>query len=257
MAIIWADWSLPNNIIAGVSDRTGGFSKGAFNSNNMGLHVGDDALSVEKNRVQLQQQLEQELKRQSAVYEQLNWQWLEQVHGTHVIEASHQTISQLPEADAVLCDQSFIVASVMTADCLPILLCTEDGAHTAAIHAGWRSLCHGIIEETVLRIQAKTDKKILAWFGPAIGADVFEVGHEVKSAFVAKQSQAESAFSAQGDGKYLADIYQLASLRFARLGIADISGGQSCTYKDDQHFFSYRKHHETGRMVSFIVKTSQ
>ena len=175
--------------------------------------------------------------------------WLNQVHGITVADAGRAGC--LPEADASVSTHPGAVCVVMTADCLPILLCDEQGSVVGAAHAGWRGLCDGVIEATVsaMNVPAPT---LMAWLGPAIGSTVFEVGDEVRTAFVAKQPQAAKAFVAAAEGKWMADIYQLARLRLQALGIHRIYGGDLCTYSDAERFYSYRRDGVTGRMATFI-----
>jgi YfiH family protein len=138
----------------------------------------------------------------------------------------------------------------MTADCLPVLFCNRAGTEVAAAHAGWRGLCAGVLEETVACFADSADN-ILAWLGPAIGPQAFEVGSDVREAFMAHHPQAESAFRPVGE-KYMADIYQLARQRLTHLGISQIYGGDRCTFTEKGDFFSYRRDKTTGRMASFI-----
>jgi hypothetical protein len=175
--------------------------------------------------------------------------WLNQVHGVTVIDAGQA--SCLPQADAIITTHHGAVCVVMTADCLPVLLCDEQGTVVGAAHAGWRGLCDGVIESTVAAMNVPP-ATLMAWLGPAIGPTAFEVGDEVRSAFVAKQAQAATAFVPGAGGKWMADIYQLARLRLQALGIQRIYGGDLCTYRDPQRFFSYRRDGVTGRMGTFI-----
>ncbi|NRB40995.1 MAG: peptidoglycan editing factor PgeF [Pseudomonadales bacterium] len=255
MGIIYADWPAAAHIVAGVTDRSGGCSTQGFSSNNMALHVGDDAKQVLQNRQQLKQQLIQD----DQLSTNLKWQWLNQVHGVAVTTASASTIEAVPDADAAVTQEHDLACSVMTADCLPILLSDAEGTTVAAIHAGWRSLCHGIIENTVARMKEKLGcGELMAWFGPAIGATQFEVGLDVYQAFQqgAVGDFSVQAFSVQDDGKYLADIYQLAQLRLQHCGVDAFYGGQFCTVLDNKRFYSYRRDGQTGRMASFIVRKS-
>lgn len=242
MSICFADWPAPKNIIAGFTTRQGGQSKTPFASFNMGLHVGDCAADVQANRQKLMNQFA----------EVKSWQWLDQVHGVQVVQASDG--NAVLEADAVYSTQRLQACTVMTADCLPILLCDKQGEQVAAIHAGWRSLCYGIIENTVATFK-QPKEQILAYFGPAIGAESFQVGEDVRAAFLTQNEgeRSKQAFVAQTiQGKYLADLYQLAAIRLQALGITAIYGGEHCTYQGKEQFYSYRRDGQTGRMVSFI-----
>ena len=180
--------------------------------------------------------------------------WLKQVHGTVVVDAAQAACQ--PEADACVSAHPGAVCVVMTADCLPLLLCDDKGTVVGAVHAGWRGLCEGVIEQAV-QAMAVPPTTLMAWLGSAIGAHAFEVGDEVRTAFVAAQPQAAAAFvpsllTPEENKKWLADIYQLARLRLNALGISRIYGGDFCTYTDHARFFSYRRDGVTGRMGTFI-----
>jgi hypothetical protein len=239
------DWPTPSNVRALQTTRQGGVSVAPYDSLNLGSHVGDNPLAVARNRIQLNTLLPSEPV------------WLEQVHGTAV--ASADAASCRTRADACIARQRSAVCVVMTADCLPVLLCDEAGTVVGAAHAGWRGLCDGVIEATVQAMDA-APQDLMAWMGPAISQQAFEVGEEVRDAFVAAQPQAAKAFIPHphgGDemgrgGKYLADIYALARLRLNALGITRIYGGDHCTYAECDEFFSYRRDGTTGRMGTFI-----
>lgn len=231
------DWPAPQNVRALQTTRHGGVSAPPYDSLNLGDHVGDAPLAVERNRMRLAPLLPSEPV------------WLRQVHGTEVVDAAQAAC--WPQADACITTHPDAVCAVMTADCLPLLLCDEQGSVVGAAHAGWRGLCDGVIEQTVRAMNAPPGS-IIAWLGPAIGAQSFEVGDEVRTAFVAAQPQAATAFTPGTSGKWLADIYHLARLRLNRLGIARIYGGGLCTYTDRARFFSYRRDGITGRMGTFI-----
>ena len=175
--------------------------------------------------------------------------WLEQVHGTAVLRLTGEPYAS-KRADASYSNTPGTVCAVMTADCLPVLFCNRAGTEVAAAHAGWRGLCAGVLEETVACFADSADN-IIAWLGPAIGPQAFEVGPEVRDAFMAHDAQAQSAFLPAGD-KYMADIYQLARQRLTRVGISQIYGGDRCTFTENGDFFSYRRDKTTGRMASFI-----
>ena len=237
------DWPAPENVRALQTTRNGGVSTAPYASLNLGDHVGDAPMAVARNRMLLQSLLPSEPV------------WLKQVHGTVVADAGQAAC--WPQADACITSRPGAVCVVMTADCLPVLLCNEQGSVVGAAHAGWRGLCEGVIEQTVhaMNVPAQT---LMAWLGPAIGPQAFEVGEEVRAAFVAHQPEAATAFVTSplplaGKGnKYLADIYQLARLRLHALGITRIYGGDLCTYTDQERFFSYRRGGATGRMGTFI-----
>jgi len=198
--------------------------------------VQDDALAVAKNRQLLSDYLPSEPV------------WLNQVHGIDVIDAAKR--SCLPNADASFSKVRNVVCVSMTADCLPILLCNHQGTAVAAIHAGWRSLCDGVIEASIKAMGLKPED-LMAWLGPAIGPNAFEVGAEVRAAFIAKDAQAEQAFKASGD-KWLGDLYGIAKQRLNQQGLIEIYGGGECTYSHPSQYFSFRRDGITGRMASLI-----
>jgi YfiH family protein len=235
--LIVPDWPAPPNIRALQTTRLGGVSVLPYDSLNLGDHVGDNPLAVARNRELLNHLLPGEPV------------WLEQVHGTGVADAD--IASCLPQADACIARHRGSVCVVMTADCLPVLLCDKQGTVVGAVHAGWRGLCDGVIEATVLAMGV-APQDLMAWLGPAIGQQAFEVGDEVRAAFVAVQPQAASAFIPGQPGKWFADICALARLRLEVLGIAQIYGGGYCTYREREKFFSYRRDGATGRMGTFI-----
>src|SRR5690606_16264994 len=215
--LIFPDWPAPASVKAIQTTRKGGYSKGPYADLNLGSHVGDDALTVAANR-----QLLSPIVPTEPV-------WLSQVHGTQVINAA--TASCVPTADAAFAVGSNTVCAVMTADCLPILLCDRSGTVVAAVHAGWRGLLHGVIEASVSAMQ-KIPAELMAWLGPAIGPTAFEVGDEVREAFLAYDPATEKIFIRHGEGKWLADIYQLARMRLRKSGVESVYGGDSCTYSD-------------------------
>jgi hypothetical protein len=176
--------------------------------------------------------------------------WLQQVHGVKVAQLDAPT-TDIIEADAAYTRQAGVICAVLTADCLPVLLCDTSGSEVAAIHAGWRGLCDGVIEATVGHFSASTDK-LMAWLGPAIGPEIYEIGAEVRQAFVDRDPQATRAFVATRPGHWLMDLYALARQRLQHLGVGQISGGQYCTYRDATRFYSYRRDGITGRMASVI-----
>ncbi|MDD2758696.1 MAG: peptidoglycan editing factor PgeF [Methylomonas sp.] len=232
------DWPLPPHVHAATTLRSGGVSSGSYASLNPADHVDDDPDCVKTNRAAIKDMLK--LPAEPV--------WLQQVHGIHVIKADQAT--GLVEADASYTDQTGTVCAVMTADCLPILFCGDNGDVVAAAHAGWRGLHAGVIAQT---LKAMNCRDVSVWLGPAIGPNRFEVGDEVRDAFVGDNSKADSAFKALGSGKWLADIYRLARLQLSDLGINRIYGGDYCTVADTQRFYSYRRDGAaTGRMASLI-----
>jgi len=176
--------------------------------------------------------------------------WLNQVHGVDVIDVG--SYSTPPNADASVGRHPGDVCVVKTADCLPVLLCTHDGAQVAAVHAGWRGLAAGVIEAAVEAMDAPPGE-MLAWLGPAISQPAFEVGAEVREAFIGRDPAAEAFFQANARGRWQADLYGLARLRLAGLGVGRVSGGGLCTYADSDRFYSYRRDGATGRLVSFVA----
>jgi len=235
--LITPDWPAPKNVRALQTTRQGGVSKAPYDSLNLGDHVGDEPLNVERNRILLNTLLPSEPV------------WLEQVHGTLVVNAD--VASCLQQADACIARHRASVCVVMTADCLPVLLCDMQGSVVGAAHAGWKGLAAGVIEATVQAMNV-APQNLMAWLGPAISRQAFEVGDEVRATFVSAQPQSASAFTPGQHGKWLADIYALARLRLNALGITQIYGGDFCTYRERERFFSYRRDGVTGRMGTFI-----
>jgi hypothetical protein len=231
------DWPAPKQVRTLQTTRQGGVSVAPYDSLNLGDHVGDAPLAVERNRILLNTLLPSEPV------------WLEQAHGTIVANADRADC--LPQADACIARHRAAVCVVMTADCLPVLLCDKQGSVVGVAHAGWKGLAAGVIEAAVQAMNV-APQNLMAWLGPAISQDAFEVGDEVRAAFIAAQPQAASAFIPGQQGKWLADIYTLARLRLNTLGITQIYGGDCCTYRDSERFFSYRRDGATGRMGTFI-----
>ncbi len=238
------DWPAPANVKAMQTTRVGGVSLAPYDGLNLGSHVKDNAIHVAHNRQLLSQFFPSEPV------------WLNQVHGVHVVDAANTNC--VPDADASFTLRKNVVCVTMTADCLPVLLCDQAGSVVAAVHAGWRSLCDGVIEATLYQLQANhanlQASDFMAWLGPAIGPQAFEVGSEVRAKFIAKDSQAELAFVQHGD-KYLGDLYKIATQHLHKLGITQIYGGGLCTYAKESHFFSFRRDGDTGRMGTFIWLT--
>ena len=231
------DWPAPARVRALSTTRVGGVSTGTYAGLNLGDHVGDVAAAVLANR---------RLLRAALPAEPL---WLRQVHGTRVVDAAVAACGA--EADAALSRETGRVCVVMTADCLPVLFCDRAGSVVAVAHAGWRGLAAGVLEQTVATMGTAPDQ-LLAWLGPAIGPAAFEVGDEVRDAFAAADPAAAAAFAAGATGKWLADLFQLARQRLARLGIAAVFGGGVCTYSDPQRFYSHRRDRTSGRMATLI-----
>jgi len=230
------DWPAPVWVKACITTRNGGISAAPFDSFNLGEHVGDDPVAVTKNRQRLISQLG------------CKPAWLRQVHGVAVVPAEP---GEVLEADASWTATPGIACTVMTADCLPVLFCDRAGSRVAAAHAGWRGLAGGVLEAT-LDALAMAPEDVLVWLGPAIGPHAFEVGAEVREAFMAVHPQAAEAFVASvNPDRYMADIYQLARIRLAARGVTAVYGGGFCTYSDPR-FYSYRRAAQTGRFASLI-----
>ncbi len=177
--------------------------------------------------------------------------WLAQVHGTDVLDLDARDSAERPRADAAASGTPGRVCAVLTADCMPLLLCDTSGQRVAIAHAGWRGLAAGVIENAFAALGTK-GTSTLAWMGPAIGPRAFEVGAEVREAFLAKDPSAGEAFASHGPGKYFADLYALARQRLAALGVGAVYGGDFCTYSETARFFSYRREKRSGRMGAFI-----
>jgi len=231
------DWDAPPSVKALVTTRHGGVSHAPFDSLNLGDHVNDDPHAVAQNRAILRQLLPSEP------------MWLKQVHGIRVANAD-QIVDNL-EADASVAHAKNSVCAVMTADCLPVLLCNDAGTVVGAAHAGWRGLVSGVIERSV-EAMAVPPASVMAYLGPAIGPQAFEVGDEVRQVFMAHDPAAQLAFLPRGPGKWLADIYLLARQRLNALGVTRVYGGDFCTFTDNDRFFSYRRDGATGRMAALI-----
>lgn len=231
------DWPAPACVRAVSTTREGGVSVGPYASLNLGDHVGDDPRAVAENRARLGRLLG--LAQEPA--------WLRQVHGTAVADARNAPA----EADASVARAPGPACVVMTADCLPVLFCDRSGTRVAAAHAGWRGLAAGVLEATVAALGGEPEA-LLAWLGPAIGPASFEVGVEVREAFLAHDAHAAEAFRPSPGGRWLADLYALARLRLARAGLTAVYGGGLDTYADAARFYSFRRESTCGRMASLI-----
>lgn len=230
------DWPAPADVRAVVTTCAGGVSPAPFASLNLGDHVEDAPSAVAENRRRLVEHLG------------CRPAWLRQVHSADVVEADAGTVST---ADASWSAAPGVACAVLTADCLPALFCDRAGTRVAAAHAGWRGLAGGVLENTVAALGVDPGE-LRVWLGPAIGPASFEVGPEVREAFVARHAQAESAFLASRNaGKYMADIYQLARIRLAAVGVSAVYGGGLDTFADPR-FFSYRRAARTGRFASLV-----
>ncbi len=248
MKLITPDWPAPPTVRAFTTTRSGGVSSGAFASLNLGDHVGDAPAAVATNRARLCAQL-------GVPTEPC---WLRQVHGCQIVTASAATRGS--EADGALSREAGAVCVVLTADCLPLLLCDDQGTAVAAVHAGWRGLADGVIEAAVTAL-ALPPERVLAWLGPAIGATAFEVGDEVRERFWREDAATSVAFmpsaaSTIPQRRWQADLFALARRRLQRLDIEHIFGGGNCTFTQPEQFFSYRRDGVTGRLATGIWLTS-
>ncbi len=233
-----ADWPAPPGVRALQTTRLGGVSQGPYASFNLATHCGDDPAAVARNRALLRETLA--LPAEPA--------WLNQVHGCAVARAP---VPGLPTADASVAEGRGQVCVVMTADCLPVLFCAEDGSAVAAAHAGWRGLAGGVLEQTLAAL-GRPPSRLLAWMGAAIGPAAFEVGPEVREAFVAQDPDAAACFTPGRSGRLQADLYALARLRLRRAGLERVYGGGLCTHADTQRFHSFRRDPVCGRMASLV-----
>jgi YfiH family protein len=236
-------------VVALSTTRAGGFSSGPYRALNLAHHVGDQPSLVDANRALLSGFLPAGTR----------VCWLNQVHGVKVVKAGCVDATIVRSADASWTDQPGVACAVMTADCLPVLFCDVDGSCVAAAHAGWRGLQAGVLEATVAAMGIDPGR-LMAWLGPAIGPARFEVGGEVREAFLAAAELAERAAvqscflpSAGHDGHFFADLYALARCRLRVAHVAGIYGGGYCTYDEDRRFFSYRRDRTTGRMATLIA----
>jgi hypothetical protein len=240
--VIVPDWPAPPWVRACTTTRRGGESTGAFASLNLAQHVGDDPAAVAANRAQLRAGLA--LPAQPV--------WLAQVHGCDAVSLESAVgIVEPPAADAAVTREPGRVCAVLTADCLPVLLCDRGGTVCAAVHAGWRGLHRGVIEAALARL-GRPPSSVLAWLGPAIGPSRFEVGPEVRAAFLAQDAGAAGAFRPGAGDRWLADLYALARRRLTAAGVEQVSGGGLCTASDAARFYSYRRDGRTGRMATLI-----
>lgn len=238
LSFLRPDWPVPSNVFAASTLRVGGVSKGVFESLNLGRAVGDDLNAVLENRRRLAAALR--LPSEPC--------WLRQVHGDRVVEARQDL--QL-EADAAVARSANVVCAIMTADCLPVLFASREGDRVAAAHAGWRGLAAGILDNTVGSLSLP-GSELIAWLGPAIGPNAFEVGEEVRLAFTARDAAAAAAFKANARGRWQCDLYMLARQNLAQLGVQAVYGGGYCTYDDAERFFSYRRDGQCGRMATLV-----
>jgi hypothetical protein len=230
-----AEWPAPRGVHVFTTCRRGGVSRGPYASMNVGAHVGDHPEHVARNRALLRARLPGEPF------------WLEQVHGTVVAEPGRDL--GVPVADAAVTTRPDTVLAVLTADCLPVVLAVDDASAVAIVHAGWRGLAAGVIDAAVSRLKVPPER-LLAHLGPAIGPAWYEVGADVRGAFVDVDPDAATAFHDASPGKWYADLYTLARRRLAALGVPRVHGGGHCTFTDHARFFSFRRDGITGRMAT-------
>ena len=239
--LMFPSWPAPRWVRAVCTTRRGGVGEPPFDKQNLAAHVGDDAGAVRDNRATLKLALK--LKRDPA--------WLDQVHGAAVVRAENVG-TPAPQADACVTSKSDHACAVLVADCLPVLFCDRSGHRVGAAHAGWRGLSQGVLEAAVSSMGV-APASVLAWLGPAIGPEKFEVGPEVRDAFLCTDPGDEVCFKpAATDGKYLADIFALAKRRLAAAGVTQVHGGGICTVTEEESFFSHRRDGRTGRMAALI-----
>ena len=233
------DWPAPRRVRAFVTTRAGGVSAGDYASMNLGASSGDEEENVARNRRIVRTHLAAD-----PVY-------LAQVHGNEVADLDLPREAGRPRADAAVTGRPGNVAVVLTADCMPVFLADRAGRRAAVAHAGWRGLSCGVLENALRSLQA-APHEVVAWMGPAIGPDAFEVGPEVKEAFEREDAGAGDAFRSHRPGKFMADLYALARRRLARAGVREVHGGGFCTFNETDRFFSYRRVQRSGRMGAFI-----
>ena len=246
--ILVPDWPAPARVRAAVTTRgLPGASRAAFDAFNLGAHCGDDLAAVTANRAALERLLD--LPGEPC--------WLRQVHGTDIASFTSLLAGEVAaqgaageEADASLARMPGVVLAVLTADCLPLLVCADDGSEIAAIHAGWRGLAAGVIERCIENLRTPRDK-LLVWLGPAIGPRSYEVGEDVRATFVARDAANAQAFAPTRPGHWLCDLYTLARRRLRALGVTHVHGGEFDTFADAR-FYSYRRDGVTGRFASLI-----
>ncbi len=245
--VITPEWRAPARARAAFTLRTGGVSVAPYGSLNLGAHVGDAAEAVVENRRRVRERLG--LPAEPG--------WLQQVHGVGVVdldggaESESTPTSEPLRADASVTRVAGRVCVIQVADCMPVLFAALDGSAVGAAHAGWRGLAGGVLEETV-RALGVAPQQLIAWLGPTIGQGHFEVGDDVRSAFVSRDPEAASAFETNARGRWQCDLYALARRRLAAIGVQDVSGGGWCTYADATRFFSFRRDGQCGRMAALV-----
>lgn len=239
--IIAADWPAPANVRAFTTTRRGGTSHAPYDSLNLAHHVGDEPRRVKANRALLANELR--LPTEPA--------WLDQQHGCRVVQADRAAAGTPPRADAAVALAAGPVCVVMTADCLPVLLCDTDGTRVAAVHAGWRGLASGVLDAAVAHLEPR-GRTLMAWLGPAISFEAYEVDAPVRTRLLAACPEAHDAFAPTRPGHWMTDLEAVARHQLRRLGVRDCYGGGWCTYHDRARFYSHRRDGVCGRMASLI-----
>jgi YfiH family protein len=242
--IITPDWKAPPGVRAAFTLRRGGVSTGAYESLNIASHVGDVPAAVLENRKRVRAEL-------MLPAEPV---WLEQIHGVAVADLDQAL--PLRRADAAVAHIPDRICAIQVADCMPVLFATHDGLRIGAAHAGWRGLAGGVLEGTVAAMHCMPGR-LIAWLGPCIGPENFEVGDDVREAFISRDSQVQDAFERNARGRWQCDLYAIARRKLSRLGIADVRGGGWCTFSEPVRFFSYRRDGQCGRMAAFIWRDSR
>ncbi len=240
---IKADWPAPANVVAGCTTKAGGVSQREFATLNLGMHVGDDPDHVAENRRRMR----------SECGLKMMPNWLNQVHGSRVVV--DPSADEVPTADAIVSTQPDVVCAVMIADCLPVLLASTDGEEVGAAHAGWRGLCAGVLEATIEAFRAPAEN-LVVWLGPAISQEHFEVGDEVRDAFINHDRSSVHCFTQNARGRWQADLCGLAGQRLHSVGVRQVFGSGLCTFGAPKQFFSYRRDGQCGRMAAFVARGS-
>jgi YfiH family protein len=239
--VITPDWPAPAQVRCAFTLRSGGVSAAPYDSLNVGTHVGDAVEAVRENRRRVRECLR--LPAEPV--------WLQQVHGTDVVDLDVSEGHEQARADAAVTHKGGRVCVIQVADCMPVLFAACDGSAVGAAHAGWRGLAGGVLEQTV-RASGVPATSLIVWLGPTISQQHFEVGDDVRTAFVSGDSAAAAAFETNTRGRWQCDLYSLARRRLAALGVRDVFGGGWCTYADTARFFSFRRDGQCGRMAALI-----
>ena len=232
------DWPAPARVGAWVTERAGGASSGSYAALNLATHVGDAPERVAENRARLR----------AGVPLPSEPVWLEQVHGTNVLDLDRDAAAP---ADGAVTSRAGVVCAVLTADCLPVILASRDGARVGVAHAGWRGLLNGVLPAAVRALRTPPEA-IVAWLGPAIGAASYEVGADVRDAYLARDARTDEAFTPNERGRWQADLYALARGSLAGAGVGAVHGGGFCTYREADRFFSHRREAPCGRFATLV-----